>query len=159
MTQNSELVNDIKQVLDISSRVDERAKLIQATQKELTDRLNAFSQEFNLLSSRVLVLESKNGGRIHEIQDDINTLRSKIDRIDIGGPEAFNRVMGEINKERDEVIDKLHDIARRVQYIESSNEGSQSKVKQYVHLFIQGIWVIIVCYVLYKLGLQTPPIP
>lgn len=160
MTPNySDLMDDIKQVLDISSRVDERAKLIQDTQKELTERINTFSHEFNMLSARVLVLESKNGGRLHEIQDDISDLKSRMDRIDVGGTEVFNRAINNIEKERQDIVDKLHDVIRRVQSIELSHEGSQSAINRYVHLFIQGLWVIIVCYVLYKLGLQTPPIP
>src|SRR5690349_19502580 len=62
MMNESEIAKDVKQVLDITSRVDERIKLVQQSQKDLISKQENFSNELNNLKSRVLILESKDDG-------------------------------------------------------------------------------------------------
>lgn len=153
--QNSELLTDIKQVLDISSRVDERVKIIQQNQQEMNARLNAFMIEFNTLSGRVMVLESKNGGRVHDIEDSITRLASRVERIDAAGTEAFQKVFADNKKDNDESEDELHSLKRRVDTLEHNNDNWQTKIRQYGGLVVQGAWVVIMSYILFKLGLQN----
>ena len=155
----TELLNEIKVILDITSRVDERVKAIQTNQQDLTARLNQFIGELNQLTSRVFVLESKNGGKVHALEEQIDNLKTRVERIDMGGTEFFKKQFDEYDETNEDLDDKLRDLDKRLQKIETSNEGWQMKFKHYAGLVIQGIWVIIVCYVLYKLGINTPPIP
>jgi chromosome segregation ATPase len=156
--QTSELLNDVKQVLDISSRVDERVKLIQVNQAELNSRFNALVDDFNNLSARVMVIESRNGGKSHEIEEKIGKLHSRVDKIDVN-TEAFRQSLGSIKKLDKEESIKIHDMIRRIYMLEHDSEGWQGKIKQWGGLVVQGIWVIIVCYLLLKLGLNPAPLP
>lgn len=155
----SDLLNEIKMVLDISSRVDERVKMIQASQSELGLRMHQLVSESSQLGSRVSVLESKNGNKSHELEGMIHDLETRVERIDVGGTSMYKEQYGELEDQLKEVNRKLDNMVLRLAALETSSEGWTSKFRQYSHLLIQGIWVVIVCYVLYKLGLNTPPLP
>lgn len=155
----TELLNEIKVILDITSRVDERVKAIQTNQQDLTARLNQFIGELNQLTARVFVLESKNGGKVHAIEEEIDRMKTRVERMDVGGSEFYRRHVENYDETEEEVEKNLADLDKRLQKIEQTNEGWQTKVKHYAGLLIQGVWVIIVCYILYKLGINTPPIP
>lgn len=159
MPQSAEIVNDIKQVLEISSRVDERVKQIQVVQQELTARMNQMYSEFNQLTGRVLVLESKNGNKIHILEEEIDELEKRIEKIDFGGTEIMKTTIKEVNTEIESLDDSSKDMQSRLQMLEHSNQGWEGKVKYYSGLLMQAAWVIIVCYILWKLGINTPPIP
>lgn len=161
-----DVLGEIKSLLDISSRVDERVKNIQQSQQELNTRVNQFLGEFAQLSSRVLVIESRNGGKLHEIEDTLNkmqdnlvTFNLKLEKIDIAGT-AFENKNNTAGKEvQEEQTEALEVLKEKVAKLEMHNESWQNKVKYWGALVIQGVWVIIVCYILYKFGLNTPPIP
>lgn len=159
MPQTSEILNDIKIVLDITSRVDERVKLIQSSQQDLNVRMNQLIGEFNQLSSRVSVLESRNGGQLHAVIEDLVELRTRMERVDAVGSEAFRKFHDSSRNNIEELEDENFKIKSRLQTLESYNDSWQARVKHYGGLFIQGIWVIIVCYLLFKLGLTTSPLP
>ena len=144
---NEDILSDIKTVLDISSRVDERVKIIQSGQAETHSRLNQLVYEINTLMTRVSVLESKNGGAVHKLEEDLHLLDKRVERIE---PIALDFL---------KLAENMRETETRLFKIEDSHEGWAAKVKQYTGLVIQALWVIIVCYLLYKLGLNTPPIP
>lgn len=127
MSEQSSLVNDIKLVLDITSRVDERVKIIAESQQQMNTRLNHFIDEHNTLASRVTVLESKNINKIYDTVQDLEekvvTLKSRI---------------GNLEEHKQSILDKS---------------------KQILGFVYQAIFIIAVCYILYKLGISSPPIP
>lgn len=141
MTQD--VLNDIKQVLDISSRVDERVKIIQVGQHETHEQLKSLANALGHLTARVAVLEANN------VHDSMHEVELKLERLEINKiPEQVYRL-----KER------FDSTEMRVARLEEHKEGIVQKVKQYSGLIVQAVWVILVCYLLYKLGLNTPPIP
>lgn len=156
MPQPSELLNDVKIVLDISSRIDERVKMLQTTQQETQARLHQLLGEINQVSSRVTVLESKSGVQVNVLSDDLVSLRSKVERIDITGTEAFRREWQDIQQDNEILEDRGHKILNRVKMLESANDSWQEKAKKYGALIIQGVWAIIMAYILFKLGLSHP---
>lgn len=166
MPQDSNILNDIKQVLDISSRVDERVKTIQVNQQELNSRMNQMLSELSQLSARVIVLESRNGTKLHEVQDVVNDLNVKVEKINVGGTECFNKFLAEEKEQSGDFYDKIDELDTKIEILntkikmlERDNDGWQSKVKLYGGLVIQGIWVLIVCFMLAKFGLSTSPLP
>jgi chromosome segregation ATPase len=159
MPQQSELISDIKQVLDISSRLDERAKIIQSNQEEMNQRLNRMIGDMHQLSSRVSVLESKNGGKIHELEDQINDLHIKVETMNVVGTSYMQKKEAAEKNDFKEMDEQMNKLVMRLSALETVNDSWHSKIKHYGGLVIQGIWVIIVCYILFKLGINTPPIP
>ena len=156
---SNDLMNDIKTVLDISSRVDERVKMIQASQVELSSRMHQMAADLVSVGSRVTVLESKNGNRIHEVEDELNDVARRVDRMDHVGTEGSRSFTDSAGKLLAELKDQGRSLAARIQVLESGNDGWQSKFTFYWNLAIRGVWVVIVCYILFKLGLNTPPLP
>lgn len=152
--QQGEMFNDIKQLLDISSRVDEKVKTIQSTQQELSSRLRELTEDMSEMAARLMVLESKNGGRTHIIENQVRELENKVDVMNASGTSKFCKVHAE-----EDTFSKCKTLDFRLQKLEGINDGWQAKVKQYSGLVIQGVWVVIVCYILYRLGLNGPPIP
>lgn len=155
----NDLSADIKLVLDISSRVDERVKIIQSNQLELSSRMHQVSTDIVAVSSRVTILESKNGNRINEVEDELNEMVRRVDRMDVAGTSEFRHFADTVEKA---VVDlKTHDQATdfRLRQLEGGNDGWKSKMEFYWGLGVKAIWVCVVCYVLYKLGLNPPPIP
>jgi chromosome segregation ATPase len=146
MSFSDEVVSDIKAVLDITSRVDERVKFVQENQIETHDRLNQLSKEITTLMSRVSVLESENGSKAYK---EIQELELKVEKSDIAKLPDFI----------DQVNNKLSFLDHRIASLEDAKNGMAEKVKRYFGLVVQGAWVIIVCYLLYKLGLSAPLTP
>lgn len=162
MSQSSDLLQEIKIILDITSRVDERVKLIQSNQQDLNHRVNDFLSEFNELSSRVSVIESKSGGNLHLLEQTINEMKIKIENIDIGGTKSSYKTQEELDDLESDISDIKNRIAKideKVGRLQDHKNSWEDKANKYFNFITQGVWVIIVCYVLYKLGLQSPPIP
>lgn len=152
--QQGEMFSDIKQLLDISSRVDEKVKTIQSTQQELSLRLRELTDDMSQMSARLMVLESKNGGHIHVIENQVRELETKVDIINANGTAKFSKIHSD-----EDVLSKCKTMDFRIQKLEGINDGWQARVKQYGGLVIQGVWVVVVCYILYRLGLNGTPIP
>jgi DNA anti-recombination protein RmuC len=127
MSSPNNLTEDLKLVLDITSRLDERAKIIADGQQKIDNRLDHFANDYNNLVSKVRVLESKNIGKII---DDLKDLEERISRM-----------------------------RGRVEKLEDHKEGITDKLKLASSYIFQGSFIILVCYILYRLGLSTPPMP
>lgn len=155
-----QLAESIKSVSEVTARIEERVKTLIERQNNLEDRLDKFIElidEFNKLSGRVMVLESRNGGKVHQLEEELDKLTSRINRIDIAGSEVDKEKFSKITEDLNNQNNKVNNILNRLDTLEKNDEGWQSKVKHAVGLIIQGIWVIIVCYILYKMGINNLP--
>lgn len=126
----SEIVNDIKTVLDITSRMDERVKIIQSGQSETHNQLNKLAGDLVDLAERVTVIESRNGHKTETLEEKVEIAKDRLNLFEL-----------------------------RIIRLEDHKQNWLTTVKQYSGLVIQGVWVIVVCYLLYKLGINTPPLP
>lgn len=149
---SSKLVEEIKQIIDITSRVDERVKMIAESQHQINNRLNHFIDEHNSLVSRVHVIESKNG---HKTQELITTLDEKlmksatrIEILETVGSQKSQKIAGEFDL-----------LKIRVKELEDHRQGLSDRAKTIINYIWQGAFLIIMGYVLYRLGLPTPPVP
>lgn len=146
---HNNIIDDIKLVLDITSRVDERAKIIADSQQKINARLDHLIDEHNNLASRVYVLESKGGRKIiDEIEDKTNRLKSRIELLESAGSPWHQRI-----------VESINNIKSRLNKLEDHKDGVNYKLKTFFGYVFQGTFVILVCYILYRMGLNPPPMP
>lgn len=138
---------EMKKLLDLTTRVDERVKLIVERQQEMNDRLNKYASDHNELSTRVSIIESDT-----EALDTLDNLRHRITMLEAHGPDALRKAV-------DELEDQLYIVDERVKKLQDYHEGLWGKVNKFFGMIIHAIWIIVVCYLLYKMGINTPPIP
>jgi chromosome segregation ATPase len=155
--------SELKLVLDMTTRVDERIKLIVERQQEMNNRLNSFMATLNDLGSKVHVLESINFNELSNKQD---ALYERIVILETGGFNSFKELTQMVNAELKSIKLELlkltteeTELTHRVESIEDRNESWWGKIRKITDMGLHGIWVLIVCYLLMKLGLQTSPIP
>ncbi len=164
-----ELRGELKQVLDLTTRVDERVKLIAERQAEMNARLNHIIEAHNDLTSRVRVLESGRGNQ-KVIIEKVDELADRILLVESTGSPYLRERMKDteseiknIIKERIQLLNEsskeLLSINQRLVDIEQRHKGFWAKIKHFWGMIIHGVWVIIVCWLLYKFGLNTPPLP
>ena len=148
------LIEEIKQIIDITSRVDERVKMIVDNQQQIGKRLDHFIDEHNELVAKVYVIEAKNGHKaqemIGELDDKVSGINSRMDVFEAIGSKKNNEMMLELG---DEVVDLRH----KVKDLEEHKTNISEKVKVVFNHIVQGLFFIAIAYILYKLGLNPPP--
>jgi polyhydroxyalkanoate synthesis regulator phasin len=141
-----ELQHELKLVLELTARVDERVKLIVEKQSEVTQRLNNFIDSHNALASRVVTLEATSDlTNAKDIKDRYESIFQKVTRLEASDTASLK--------------EKVDDLEKRVLKIEDHHAGWWSKARYIFDLTVKTAWTILVCYLLYRLGLNTPPIP
>lgn len=116
----AQVSESIKDLHDLTTRVDERVKHLIERQADMEQKMNRIDE----LSERMAVLESKSGA--------IDHMSMTISQI--------------------EQVNMLDD--RRIAALETSNQTLQSRWQKITSFILQLIWVIVACYVLFKLGLS-----
>lgn len=158
-----DLQTEIKLVLEMTARVDERVKLVVEKQSEMTQRLNGFIDSHNALLNRVTIIEAKNGNGLHEVKNKVDTIIERVVKLESDQTNInVERIENTVNECRDimeEMRRELVAVEKRVHKIEDASAGVWSKTKFVFDLVAKGVWVLIVCWLLYKFGLTTPPIP
>jgi hypothetical protein len=148
------LIEEIKQIINITSRVDERVKMIADSQNQIGQRLEHFIDEHNELASKVYVIEAKNGSKAYELisklDDRLDILASKLEIIELIGSKKHTE---EIADHEDTIIDILH----RTKNLEEHKSNISDKIKTVFNHVVQGVFFIAIAYILYKLGINPPP--
>lgn len=142
MPQN-DIPSQIAKILDITSRVDERMEIIQKGQNDINQRLDGLVATISNDTSRISVLESKNGNRTHQVEEDVHDIDLRLTKIEV------NQIPNE----------SIHQLEIKVAAILQSSSGWTTQVRFYINLVVQGLWVVIVSYLLYRLGISSPPGP
>lgn len=127
----SQASENIQKLFDLSTRIDERVKLIQEKQNELDNKINEVISDHNILMQKFAVLESQN------LTPVIISLENKIN---------------EQSKESNLIDRRLID----VEHATTTNQDRWSKFSSFV---IQLIWIVIAAWVLLKLNLNNIPVP
>ena len=129
-----EVTQSIKAVFDLTARVDERVKMLVEKQSQIDSKIEGLSLHHTDLVAKVSVLESRNE----------KEFKDQIDRFETSVKEAE---------------DTLKELDQRLYHVEKSSHTSENRWKN-VYLFVRDTaWVLLVCYLLYKLNLNLPPIP
>lgn len=156
MTEANQLIDEIKQVIDITSRMDERVKMVAEAQQEINFRLNHLIDEHNALVARVHVVESKNGHKYQEItsalDEKLMRLSARLDVLELVGSQKTQRVSEEFHLSTAEIRSRLKEL-------EAHKQGMAERWKSILGYVWQTMFIIIVCYILYRLGISLPTLP
>ena len=153
---NNEFLVEMKQLLNVTSRVDERVKSLIENQQEINGRLNRYIDEQSRLASKIAVLEQHGGSKLKDgldmLDDHMVDITHRLGLIEQG----FNPLHA---KEQETIRNELASIKNRLEKVETSSNNLIGSIQKVGGLVIQMLWVIITCYLLYKLGLNSPPLP
>lgn len=86
-------------------------------------------------------------GQIHELSELVGDLDTKL--------QVLDSQMEDIRNVRDE----FKETQIKVNLLETTNTNQEHRWKAIFSFSVQLIWVIIASYILYKLGIQSPPVP
>lgn len=120
-------VNDsLKMVFDITSRIDERMKVLVENHNESKDKIEKLCDQQITLLNRLTILENKNGiEAMHELRNEVNTLDQKIEGI-----------------------------SERLLYVEKEMTHSSNKWTSILDFIFKVGVVVIGSIILWKLGLK-----
>ena len=152
---NQEITDAMKALFDLTGRIDERVKMLIETNDKiytlinrLEERATNASEKSALMSEKVAAMEIK----FAELKSDTHAFRLDM-KTDVKS--EFDSIQTDLS----EYYDSKSDLERRFAIIEKSDNQQENRWKIAIGYVIQTIWVVVVCYLLYKLNLQTPPIP
>lgn len=161
---DQEMLREIKRVLELTSRVDERVKTIADSHEKMTDRFDKFMDAHSDLVVRVAKLESttwsgeKIENKMQESKEDHRKLVTRITAVESNTPYALKIV--------DQSLEALNKLTDRITKVESD----QSKVDRTINTW-QGwlswfsdwcfkvAWIVIAAYILARIGLGGVNIP
>lgn len=140
----SQVSESIQLVFDLTSRIDERVKMLIEKQNELDAKMTRFSESVQLISNRLTILESKD---YPSLKEDLSKIRENIAAISLTGEDV------------EDLEDKVHNLEVKLEMI-SLKLGTHDNRW---FLMFDTVWkmalMLVAGYILYKLGLQAPPVP
>lgn len=126
-----EVTSSIKAMFDMTARVDERVKILVEKQHDVEHRLEGISTSQMELTTKVGILETRNDkGYATRVDSTLGTLQNEMKQIEL-----------------------------RLITVEKSATSSEAKWKMIFDFIYKSVWVILVCYLLYKLNLAPPALP
>jgi hypothetical protein len=142
----AQVTESIQGLLDLTSRVDERVKLMMQKQEVVEGKIDNLLIGYNELKTKVSVLESREtpeelGSNINNLKDDVHNMQLKMQII-------------EAEHEK-----PIHAIELRLQKLEDGAIRSQNVWSKLIDNAFKLGFVILAAYLLYKLGIQAPNVP
>ena len=134
-TLYKELRKYIDGLSDLTARVEERVKISLEKLNTIDRKLDTLTAQQNKLDTKVHIIES------NPIGDDIRRMSE--------------RLMDDMLNTRE----SLREFEHRLSQVESMTTKTEARWKGVFDSIYRGLWVIIVCWALYKLDLSTPPLP
>jgi chromosome segregation ATPase len=122
MSPSKDINKENKSFLDITSRIDERVKMIIEKQKDVDDQIKKLVNDFHSVQEKIAIISNDYS------KEEIVELRSKISLLETKS-ESFDTRLSHHDNRWEQIFDAFWKI----------------------------ILMIIAGYILYKLGLQTPP--
>lgn len=153
-----EITDAMKALFDLTARIDERVKMLVISNEKihnlfnsLEDKVGYATEKSALVAEKVAVVELKTT----DIRSEMNMMRSEF-------KEKIKEEIVAIEDDHEAIekdIEKITQIETRIAFLEKSSNSQENRWKMVVGYVIQTAWILVVCYLLYKLNLQTPPIP
>jgi DNA repair ATPase RecN len=161
---DQEILREIKRVLELTSRIDERVHSIVESHSKMADRFDKFIDQHSLLVERVVRLEGNtwSGEKIENhlnlIQEEHKKTMNRIITIESGTPYALKIVDQSL-----EALNKLTDRVRKVED-EQQNQGKtvsswQGWLSWFGDWCFKFAWIVIAAYILSRIGLGGVSIP
>ena len=157
---DQETLREIKRILELTSRIDERVNSIVENNTEMSDKFDKFIDQHNRLTERVTRIESNTWtaerieAHLEQIKDEQKKVTNRIIAVETTAPYAL------------QIIDQLNKLTDRVSQVEAEQKDQGQKVKTW-HGWIEIIfnwvfkiaWVVIAAYILARVGLGGVNIP
>ena len=141
----AQISESIKLVFDLTSRVDERVKMLMEKQSEIDDKFSKLMNELSNLSSRLLVLESKDFGAL---KNDMEEAKRRLAIIESKPSESFK-----------DDIEKIESKVRKMELKHESlavfKSGTEDRWKTVVEVIWKILVAVAVAYILYKTGISS----
>jgi len=142
----------IKNLFELSTRIDERVQSIMKKQDETDKKIESINNSMTDMTARLSVVESKHPelykkdigtlfDRIHDTNIHLENLQNKCDT---------NVPIIQASEER------THKNAADIQELQSQSQANEGRWKSAFGFVIQIVWVILAAYLLFKLGIQAP---
>ena len=125
----SKTSDNIQKLFDLSTRIDERVRIIQTNQVAMEGNIAELVEQYHDVMSRVVVIQSE---------------RTQ--------PGSIPERVADIEKQ-------LTDLDKRLAVIEMASKGMESKWNRIASFAIQLVWVVLAAWVLLQLKLQAPAVP
>jgi uncharacterized coiled-coil protein SlyX len=142
----NQVSESIKNVFELSTRIDERVQLMMKKQEDLEKKLDAQMQKTNDMTTRVTVLESQ-VQKASDMNNRLAALESKNNN---------QEKIKEISESVTGIAAIVHNMELKVQSLEGNTKRQEARWKTIFGFVVQLIWVVLAAYLLYRLGLQSP---
>ena len=148
----SEARSEIKLVLEMTARVDERVKLIIERQSDMSVRLNNFMDSNNVLSNRVSVIEAKGSNGIGELKNKYDTIIERLVRLE------SSPLIGEIDFIKNHIEsskEEMNNFENRMSKVEDSNTSIWTRINWTFDVITKISMPILITWLLWQLGFQN----
>lgn len=133
-SMSKEVIQSIKAIFDLTARVDERVKMLAEKQINTEKKIEMIVVVQNDMATKLGILETRNGNHLKE---DMNSLTDEVQ----------------------ELYDNVKNLDTRIANMEKAKNVNDNRWSLVFDFIYKTFWVIFVCYLLYKLNLQAPPLP
>ena len=130
----NEIREAIKQLSEVTARVDERIKMLVERFHESDEHMKTIFKSQTDVTTRIGILENHYFGNIKEDIDELKS-KTKTNSTDISN------------------------IQTRLEHIERANVAIDDRWKKVFNFVYQAVSTILICWLLYRLNLSTPPLP
>jgi len=161
---DQEMLREIKRVLEMTSRIDERVTNIAESHEKITQRFDTFMEKHTVLSERVTRLEGSTwtGERIESHLDQIKgeqkSVANRIAAVESSTPYALKIV--------DQSLEALNKLSDRINKMEGEQKEQGRTVKTWQGWIawvgdwsFKLAWIVIAAYILARIGLGGVHVP
>lgn len=153
-----EITDAMKALFDLTARIDERVKMLITSNDKIYELISGLEEKVQYSSEKSSLMAEKVTGvelKTMDIRTEMNLIRTEF-------REKIKEEVVALEDEQESLetqIQKINEIETKIAMLENSSSNQENRWKVIIGYVIQTAWVIVVCYLLYKLNLQTPPIP
>lgn len=133
----NQTTESIQKIFDLSTRIDERVKTLQANETEIKLEISDIIEELKNLQLKTNTLQNN-------LSD--QTVNQQLQQCQLA--------LLELDKK---ISNTLNDFEVRISAVEVSQQGNEDRWGKITQFTLQLIWVIIAAWVLASLGIQAPP--
>lgn len=161
---DQETLREIKRVLEMTSRIDERVKTIAESHEKMSDRFDKFLEQHALITERVTRLESsvfnieKFGLKIISFEEEHKKTANRVTALEGTAPYALKIV--------NQSLEALNKLSERVNNVEKEQGNQTQKIKTWFDWIQWGgewitklAWIVLAAWILYQLKLTSVNIP
>lgn len=161
---DQEMLEEIKRLLELTLRVDERVKNVTDNQEKMVNRFDKFIDQHSQLIERVAKLEiniftkEEIEERVGDFEEAQNKITSRLNVVESTAPYTFKIV--------DQSLEALNKLSDRICKVENEQKNTTQTMDTWKGWIVWGgdlcfklAWIIIAAYILTRIGLGGVNIP